>query len=183
MFDHHPVRRTHIPSQLSQKYPLTMVRPRRSRRSPRSHPAPPQVLVIDKKYAWYVSSISVPSTIHQKGLGRRSETCIKGHRSSACKHTDRPLFEIKKKGRPVTQCDHCRELRKTKQVHVKCLCGVQETSSNLVLEPSHSKKGRHSFVLWACPFGSLFFLLSFRCVGIFRGNQIAGYCCVSTRSP
>jgi hypothetical protein len=79
------------------------------------------VLVSDKKYA--------------------CETCIKGHRSSACKHTDRPLFEIKKKGRPVTQCDHCRELRKTKQVHVKCLCGAQEMSSNLVLEPSHSKKG------------------------------------------
>ena len=51
-----------------------------------------------------------------------SETCIKGHRSSTCKHTDRPLFEIKKKGRPVTQCEHCRELRKTKQVHVKCVC-------------------------------------------------------------
>lgn len=54
------------------------------------------------------------------------ETCIKGHRSSACKHTDRPLFEIKKKGRPVTQCEHCRELRKTKQVHVKCLCESKE---------------------------------------------------------
>ncbi|KAH7912510.1 hypothetical protein BJ138DRAFT_784572 [Hygrophoropsis aurantiaca] len=64
------------------------------------------VLLSDKKYA--------------------CETCIKGHRSSACKHTDRPLFEIKKKGRPVTQCEHCRELRKTKQVHVKCLCGLQE---------------------------------------------------------
>lgn len=61
------------------------------------------VLLNDKKYA--------------------CETCIKGHRSSACKHTDRPLYEIKKKGRPVTQCEHCRELRKTKQVHVKCLCG------------------------------------------------------------
>ncbi|KAF8553495.1 copper-fist-domain-containing protein, partial [Imleria badia] len=80
-----------------------------------------QVLVSDKKYA--------------------CETCIKGHRSSACKHTDRPLFEIKKKGRPVTQCDHCRELRKTKQVHVKCLCGVQEPSSNLFSESSHSQKG------------------------------------------
>ncbi|KAI0926560.1 hypothetical protein AcW1_002483 [Taiwanofungus camphoratus] len=54
------------------------------------------------------------------------ETCIKGHRSSSCKHTDRPLYEIKKKGRPVTQCEHCRELRKTKQVHVKCMCGVRE---------------------------------------------------------
>ncbi|KAI0672518.1 hypothetical protein C8Q78DRAFT_1167662 [Trametes maxima] len=50
------------------------------------------------------------------------ETCIKGHRSSSCKHTDRPLFEIKKKGRPVTQCEHCRELRKTRQIHVKCVC-------------------------------------------------------------
>ncbi|KAJ7594355.1 hypothetical protein C8J56DRAFT_435061 [Mycena floridula] len=52
------------------------------------------------------------------------ETCIKGHRSSACKHTSRPLFEIQRKGRPVTQCEHCRELRKTKQVHVKCICEV-----------------------------------------------------------
>lgn len=51
------------------------------------------------------------------------DTCIKGHRSSACKHTERPLFEIQKKGRPVTQCPHCRELRKTKQVHIKCNCG------------------------------------------------------------
>src|SRR5258707_4553600 len=56
-----------------------------------------------------------------------SETCIKGHRSSSCKHSDRPLFEIKKKGRPVTQCEHCRELRKTKQVHVKCLCESKST--------------------------------------------------------
>ncbi|KIK93660.1 hypothetical protein PAXRUDRAFT_33927 [Paxillus rubicundulus Ve08.2h10] len=68
-----------------------------------------------------------------------SETCIKGHRSSACKHTDRPLFEIKKKGRPVTQCEHCRELRKTKQVHVKCSCAVQD-SGVPVFEASHSKK-------------------------------------------
>ncbi|PAV17823.1 ACE1 transcription factor [Pyrrhoderma noxium] len=54
------------------------------------------------------------------------ETCIKGHRSSTCNHTERPLFEIKKKGRPITQCEHCRELRKTKQVHVKCLCEGRE---------------------------------------------------------
>ncbi|KIK56166.1 hypothetical protein GYMLUDRAFT_174618, partial [Collybiopsis luxurians FD-317 M1] len=57
------------------------------------------------------------------------ETCIKGHRSSGCKHTDRPLYEIKKKGRPVTQCEHCRELRKTKQVHVKCICPKGEGSN------------------------------------------------------
>lgn len=58
------------------------------------------------------------------------QTCIKGHRSSGCKHTDRPLFEIKKKGRPVTQCDHCRELRKTKQVHVRCQCGSKEDTAS-----------------------------------------------------
>ncbi|OJA16523.1 hypothetical protein AZE42_00637 [Rhizopogon vesiculosus] len=81
------------------------------------NPSTIQVLVSDKKYA--------------------CETCIKGHRSSACKHTDRPLFEIKKKGRPVTQCEHCRELRKTKQVHVKCSCGAQDQSP---AEPSHTKK-------------------------------------------
>jgi hypothetical protein len=79
------------------------------------------VLVSDKKYA--------------------CETCIKGHRSSACKHTDRPLFEIKKKGRPVTQCEHCRELRKTKQVHVKCSCGSQDQGTPGAHEASHSKKG------------------------------------------
>jgi hypothetical protein len=59
---------------------------------------------------------------HSEAHLQSSEACIKGHRSSSCKHTDRPLFEIKKKGRPVTQCEHCRELRKTKQVHVKCIC-------------------------------------------------------------
>ncbi|KAJ3759965.1 transcription factor, partial [Lentinula raphanica] len=56
------------------------------------------------------------------------ETCIKGHRSSGCKHTDRALYEIKKKGRPVTQCEQCRELRKTKQVHVKCICPKRDGS-------------------------------------------------------
>ncbi|PVG01901.1 hypothetical protein CPB86DRAFT_780772 [Serendipita vermifera] len=50
------------------------------------------------------------------------QSCIKGHRSSSCGHVDRPLFEIRKKGRPVTQCDTCRELRRTKKLHVKCLC-------------------------------------------------------------
>ncbi|KAL0077163.1 copper fist DNA binding domain-containing protein, partial [Phycomyces blakesleeanus] len=47
-------------------------------------------------------------------------TCIKGHRSSHCYHTERPLFEIRKKGRPISQCAYCRDLRKTKQAHIKC---------------------------------------------------------------
>ncbi|EUC61469.1 metal-binding regulatory protein cuf1 [Rhizoctonia solani AG-3 Rhs1AP] len=67
------------------------------------------------------------------------ETCIKGHRSSSCQHTDRALFEIKKKGRPVTQCDHCRELRKTKQVHVRCSCDTKPENAPLSKLPG--KKG------------------------------------------
>jgi len=48
-------------------------------------------------------------------------TCIKGHRVSGCTHTDRPLFEVKKKGRPATQCNFCRDKRKggTGAVHTK----------------------------------------------------------------
>ncbi|KAI9255839.1 copper fist DNA binding domain-containing protein, partial [Helicostylum pulchrum] len=48
--------------------------------------------------------------------------CIKGHRSTKCNHANRELFEIKKKGRPVSQCESCRQLRKTKQIHIKCMC-------------------------------------------------------------
>ncbi|KAI9512295.1 copper fist DNA binding domain-containing protein [Russula earlei] len=56
------------------------------------------------------------------------ESCIKGHRSSSCTHTERPLYEIKKKGRPVSQCDRCRQLRNTKRVHSKCTCSEGSSS-------------------------------------------------------
>ncbi|KAJ7861714.1 copper fist DNA binding domain-containing protein, partial [Mycena olivaceomarginata] len=82
------------------------------------------------------------------------ETCIKGHRSSACRHTDRPLFEIKKKGRPVTQCEHCRELRKTKQVHVKCICEAKEPSPSI----APKKKG----MFWRYSLAVLILLLQVR---------------------
>ncbi|KAG2206571.1 hypothetical protein INT47_008588, partial [Mucor saturninus] len=52
-------------------------------------------------------------------------TCIKGHRATHCKHTDRVLVPIKKKGRPSTQCKRCRELRIIRQLHVKCDCEDQ----------------------------------------------------------
>ncbi|OAD00617.1 copper fist DNA-binding transcription factor, partial [Mucor lusitanicus CBS 277.49] len=45
-----------------------------------------------------------------------------GHRATHCKHTDRKLISIKKKGRPATQCKRCRELRVLRQLHVKCDC-------------------------------------------------------------
>ncbi|OAA75709.1 Copper fist DNA binding domain protein [Akanthomyces lecanii RCEF 1005] len=51
------------------------------------------------------------------------ESCIRGHRSRNCQHNDRPLQHIKAKGRPVSQCNHCRSERKNRSAHVKCQCG------------------------------------------------------------
>ncbi|KAI8875451.1 copper-fist-domain-containing protein [Backusella circina FSU 941] len=49
-------------------------------------------------------------------------SCIKGHRSSRCGHLERTLIAVRKKGRPLTQCDQCREQRKNKKIHQKCIC-------------------------------------------------------------
>ncbi|KAG9081607.1 hypothetical protein FS749_007541 [Ceratobasidium sp. UAMH 11750] len=95
------------------------------------------IFVNDKKYAWYV----VPAVCRDADAHLRSETCIKGHRSSSCQHTERALFEIKKKGRPVTQCDHCRELRKTKQVHVRCSCDSKPDQLPAAPKAPGAKKG------------------------------------------
>nr|ACI24004.1 ACE1-like transcription factor [Gelatoporia subvermispora] len=76
------------------------------------------------------------------------ESCIKGHRSSTCRHIDRPLYEIKAKGRPVTQCEHCRQLRKTKQIHVKCTCGGKDE-----LERIATREGSKSTPVPAFPNG------------------------------
>ena len=75
------------------------------------------------------------------------ERCIKGHRTSSCKHTDRPLIEIKKKGRPQTQCDHCRTLRKTKSVHVKCLCAPTKAGSStpVLSNATHNPESPQTF--------------------------------------
>ncbi|KAK0743758.1 hypothetical protein B0T18DRAFT_330488 [Schizothecium vesticola] len=51
------------------------------------------------------------------------EACVRGHRVSNCQHHDRPLQHINKKGRPVSQCQHCRSMRKSRASHVKCDCG------------------------------------------------------------
>lgn len=54
------------------------------------------------------------------------QSCLKGHRVSGCTHTDRELTLVPKKGRPVTQCQHCRQERKKRSAHVKCDCGEAE---------------------------------------------------------
>lgn len=45
------------------------------------------------------------------------------HRSTALTFPpDRHLVFVAKKGRPVSQCTHCRSLRKSRSQHVKCEC-------------------------------------------------------------
>ncbi|KAL4804531.1 hypothetical protein BDV18DRAFT_143361 [Aspergillus unguis] len=58
------------------------------------------------------------------------EACVRGHRVSSCHHNDRPLTHINKKGRPVSQCQHCRGLRKSRTTHTKCECGDKKKNSH-----------------------------------------------------
>lgn len=57
------------------------------------------------------------------------ERCIRGHRASTCNHKDAKLIMIKPKGRPSTQCPHCKELRKLKNSHVACNCSQKHNPS------------------------------------------------------
>jgi len=68
------------------------------------------------------------------------ESCIKGHRSSGCHHTERVLFKIEKKGRPSTQCDKCRQLRKTQNYHGRCNCSGDSSASASSSKSSRSAK-------------------------------------------
>ncbi|KAK4189354.1 hypothetical protein QBC35DRAFT_380478 [Podospora australis] len=62
------------------------------------------------------------------------EACVRGHRVSNCQHHDRPLQHINKKGRPVSQCQHCRAMRKSRSAHIKCDCG-EKTHKCIHLRP------------------------------------------------
>ncbi|KAK9466403.1 copper fist DNA binding domain-containing protein [Lipomyces arxii] len=46
--------------------------------------------------------------------------CIRGHRSSTCKHKTRPLVQVRKRGRPVSDCNH----RLAVLPDGTCECGV-----------------------------------------------------------
>jgi len=81
------------------------------------------------------------------------ESCIKGHRSSSCHHTERPLFEVKKKGRPVSQCEKCRELRKSKRVHSKCDCSSMKDATEPAMRQLSVKSKRFIPILPALPNG------------------------------
>ena len=58
---------------------------------------------------------------------------------TGCTHTNMPLTMIKPKGRPATQCSHCRESRRSKQLHTKCKCGTS-TKTHAASCPCHFDK-------------------------------------------
>ena len=53
-------------------------------------------------------------------------TCVHTCSATADRCPDRELTLVPKKGRPVTQCQHCRLERKKRSAHVKCDCGETE---------------------------------------------------------
>ncbi|KAK6440150.1 hypothetical protein LTR95_003624 [Oleoguttula sp. CCFEE 5521] len=71
--------------------------------------------------------------VREDGSKWACQSCLKGHRVSGCTHTDRELVLVPKKGRPTTQCQHCRQERKRRSAHVKCDCGESD-------KPHHSKE-------------------------------------------
>ncbi|KAJ9479095.1 Transcriptional activator HAA1 [Pseudozyma hubeiensis] len=59
-------------------------------------------------------------------------SCIRGHRTSSCNHKDGskgPLYPIRSKGRPPTQCEICRKKRKESGRHVRCDCTGKRTNT------------------------------------------------------
>ncbi|CAO3670879.1 unnamed protein product [Rhizopus stolonifer] len=40
------------------------------------------------------------------------------------KYACSPCIRVLKRGRHISQCTHCRDLRKTNQSHVKCTCAI-----------------------------------------------------------
>jgi len=57
--------------------------------------------------------------MHIDGEKWACEACVRGHRVSSCRHNDRPLIRINKKGRPYTICCVCRGPCKAREEHSK----------------------------------------------------------------
>ncbi|PVU93280.1 hypothetical protein BB561_003375 [Smittium simulii] len=63
------------------------------------------------------------------------EPCIRGHRANTCNHFNRKLSKIRPKGRPVSQCTHCRDLRKNLKIHIRCACSSKTSKITNLLNP------------------------------------------------
>lgn len=60
---------------------------------------------------------------------------------SSCHHSDRALIHINRKGRPATQCQHCRAARKSRTAHVKCDCGDKKKKERAASQPGSTRAG------------------------------------------
>ncbi|KAL5535083.1 CUP2_2 [Sanghuangporus sanghuang] len=90
-----------------------------------------------------VSQIYARLMVYVNSKKYACESCIKGHRSSSCHHNDRPLYEIKKKGRPVSQCERCREARQSRRIHAKCTCDSEKcTDATPSIAEGKRKQGK-----------------------------------------
>ncbi|KAJ3332098.1 hypothetical protein HDU76_001305 [Blyttiomyces sp. JEL0837] len=87
------------------------------------HPADPSYYPLTPPIQSHKSGIN--AMIIWNNIKFACEKCQTGHRNSTCDHLNRKLVEIKGKGRPVTQCQHCRSKRKSGagHSHHRCLCG------------------------------------------------------------
>ncbi|SAL95070.1 hypothetical protein [Absidia glauca] len=61
--------------------------------------------------------------VDKDGVKHACMQCIRGHRVKKCNHLDRQLVPLLKRGRQVSQCNHCRGLRSSGS-HVKCTCAT-----------------------------------------------------------
>ncbi|KAI8889541.1 hypothetical protein K501DRAFT_329039 [Backusella circina FSU 941] len=62
--------------------------------------------------------------IEINGVKHACASCIRGHRVKKCNHVEREMVPIPKRGRQISQCNHCRNLRTTNRTHVKCTCAL-----------------------------------------------------------
>ncbi|KAJ3028592.1 UNVERIFIED_CONTAM: hypothetical protein HDU68_001319 [Siphonaria sp. JEL0065] len=74
--------------------------------------------------------------------GFTCEACLKGHRSNSCSHWTRKLVEVKGKGRPVSQCSHCRTRRSTGSGSGSGSGGAGEDASSSPPSSTSTKKSR-----------------------------------------
>ena len=82
-----------------------------------------------------------------------SSACIRGHRSSRCKHVDRPLLDVRKPGRPLTSCPHppgrqcaCVRLAVQPQAGGAAVMSSSTTSSASLTQPSNTTLGQSNHV-------------------------------------
>lgn len=84
----------------------------------------------------------------EKPLKLACATCIQGHRASTCKHQDGskgPLLVVKRRGRPLSQCQECRERRLRTGRHTRCDCkNKTKRCSDASAEPPAKRQATHT---------------------------------------